>query len=262
MKAGIALAMLAGAASVAVAGPTFFVFQNETAYRFTQNGQIDSFVLSDRLMGSAYAPDGVIRGTSAIPKQNAGWEAYSVNDPMGTPSLTEVSDTNSGPFSSVTYVGNTAYSFNSAGELLTLDFSTLAQTGVVGNIGLGSGNVGSGYDASSDTMYIINKDTDSLYTLGYNTATPTLVGGLGFDWFNGGAEFFNGTLYAVVQEVSSGNLVLGEVSTSTGAFSALRTVATFDPNGAPMQVSLSIVPAPAGLGLLGLAGLAAVRRRR
>ncbi|MFG0242080.1 MAG: hypothetical protein ACF8R9_04755 [Phycisphaerales bacterium JB054] len=261
MKAGVVVAAIAAAAGVAQAEPTFFVFQNEVAHRFTGNGPIDTFSLSDRLMGSALAPDGVIRGTSAIRKQNAGWEAYSVNDPMGTPSLLEISDTNSGPFSSVSYVGDTAYSFDSAGDLLTLDFSTLAQTGTVGNIGLGSGNVGSGYDASSDTMYIINKDTDSLYTLNYNTATPTLVGGLGFDWFNAGAEFFDGKLYAAIQIVSSGELVLGEVNTSTGAFSAIRTVATFDPNGTPMQVSLAIVPAPAGLGLLGAAGLVAMRRR-
>ena len=262
MKAGVVVATIAAAAGVAQAEPTFFVFQNEVAHRFTGNGPIDTFNLSDRLMGSALAPDGVIRGTSAIRKQNAGWEAYSLTDPTGTPSLFEISDSNSGPFSSVSYVGNTAYSFDSAGDLLTLDFSTLAQTGTVGNIGLGSGNVGSGYDASSDTMYIINKDTDSLYTLNYNTATPTLVGGLGFDWFNAGAEFFDGKLYAAIQVVNTGELVLGEVNTSTGAFSAIRTVATFDPNGTPMQVSLAIIPAPAGLGLLGAAGLVAMRRRR
>lgn len=262
VKTKLALAAIAGAAGAVQAGPTFLVFQNEVAHRFTDNGPIDTFTLSDRLMGSALAPDGVIRGTSSIRKQNAGWEAYSLLDPTGTPSLNEISDTNSGPFSSVTYVGNTAYSFDSAGNLLTLDFSTLAETGVVGDIGLGSGNVGSGYDASTDTMYIINKDTDALYTLDYSNASPTLVGGLGLDWFNGGAEFFDGTLYAAVQDVSSGELVVGEINTSTGAFSAIRTVATFDPNGAPMQVSLVVIPAPAGVGLLGAAGLVAMRRRR
>ncbi|MFG0258756.1 MAG: hypothetical protein ACF8LK_00275, partial [Phycisphaerales bacterium JB041] len=79
---------------------------------------------------------------------------------------------------------------------------------------------------------------------------------------NAGAEFFDGKLYAAIQIVSSGELVLGEVNTSTGAFSAIRTVSTFDPNGTPMQVSLAIIPAPAGLGLLGAAGLVAIRRRR
>lgn len=256
------LVLAAGAfGSFAQAEPTFFVFQNEIAHRFTLGGSIDTFSLSDRLMGSALAPDGVIRGTSAIPGAN-GWEAYSVNDPSGTPSLSLISDTNSGPFSFVTYVGGDAYSTNSAGELLRMDPVTLAEQGAVGNMGLGSGNVGAGYDAASDTFYMINKDTNSLYTVDYTTATPTLVGGLGFDWYNGGAEFFGGKLYATVQDPARGLLQLGEVNTSTGEFTLLRTVTTYDPNGNPMQVSVAIIPAPAGLALLGLGGLAATRRRR
>jgi hypothetical protein len=254
--------LLVGSAGAVLAQPTFFVFQNEVAHRFTLNGPIETFTLSDRLMGSALAPDGVIRGTSAIRKQGAGWEAYAVDDPFGTPSLIEVSDTNSGPFSSLTYVGNTAYSFNSPGELLVLDPVDLTEQGVVGDLGLGSGNVGSGYDAVNDVMYMINKDTDSLYTVDYNNATATLVGGLGFDFFNGGAEFFDGTFYATVQDLATGELLLGEVDTSTGAFSVLRSVATFDPNGDPMQVSLAIIPSPGVMGLLGLGGLLAARRRR
>lgn len=248
-------------ASVAAAQPTFFVFQNEIAHRFTLNGQIETFQLSDRLMGSALAPDGVIRGTSALEDAN-GWNAYAVDDPFGTPSLSVISDTNSGPYAFVTYVGDTAYSTNSAGELLIMDPLTLAEQSVVGNMGVGGLNVGAGYDPATDTFYMINKDTDSLYTVDYTNATATLVGNLGFDWFNAGAEFFDGTLYAAVQDLASGNLILGEVDTGTGAFTALRTVAQFDPNGNPMQVSLAIVPAPAGLALLGLGGLVAGRRRR
>jgi hypothetical protein len=256
-----AMAGLASAAGFVQAQPTFFVFQNEIAHRFTLNGSIDTFAVSDRLMGSALAPDGVIRGTSALP-DSGGWNAYALNDPFGTPSLSTISTTNTGPFAFVTYVGNTAYSTNSAGELLIMDPVTLAQQSVVGNMGIGGLNVGAGYDAATDTFYMINKDTNSLYTVDYTNATPTLVGNLGFDWFNAGAEFFNGKLYAAVQQISSGELLLGTVDTSTGAFDTIRTVALFDPNGNPMQVSLAIIPAPATLALAGLGGLLVARRRR
>lgn len=256
------MAVAAGAtAAVAQAEPTFFAFQNETVYRFTLNGTIDNFGVSARLMGSSLAPDGTIRGTSAILHGGA-YPAFSVTDPMGTPSLAQISNVNAGPYAFVTYVGNTCYSVNSAGELLTMDPVTLAEQGAVGDMGLGSGNVGAGYDAANDTFYMINKETNSLYTVNYNNATPALVGGLGLDWFNAGAEFFDGTLYALIQDPSLGLLQLGSINTGTGEFTLLRTVTTYDPNGSPMQVSLAVVPAPAGLALLGLGGVAALRRRR
>ena len=258
----IALAT-AGLAAAAAAEPTFFVFQAETLHRFTLGGSIDTFVQDDRVMGMDVDPNGVLRGTSAQRRNSqSGWEAYSINDPFGSPSLNLLQFDNDGPYAFVEYVGNTCYSTNSDGELLILDSTSLLKQSVVGNMGIGGNNVGAGYDRATDTFYMINKDTNSLYTVDYTNATADLVGDMGFDWFNAGADFWGGKLYATVQDLSRGELILGTINTSTAEFTPLRTVATFDPGGDPVQVSLAITPAPTALALLGIAALGASRRRR
>jgi hypothetical protein len=252
---------LVGAAAAATAQPVFFATGNNTLYRFTLNGSVDTFQLNDKMMSLALDPNGDIVGHSAEINGGQGRESYRLDDPFGTPSLTMLSDQVAGPRATLTFVASQGYAVDEDGMLNTVDGATLVDTGVVGDLGLPTDSNGSGYDPATDTFYLINGTTDSLYSVDYTDASNTLIGSLGIDYLFGGAEFFDGTLYAWVQDTGRQQLVLGSVDTTTGAFTALRAVDSYDPNE-NIFMGLAVVPAPATVGLLAAGALAAVRRRR
>ena len=102
-----------------------------------------------------------------------------------------------------------------------------------------------------------------MWSTSTSIGSTTTVGGLGLDIENAGAEFFNGMLYAAVQNKASGMLEVGTIDVGSGAFSSLYTIDSFpDPNLDRLVVSLAVIPAPSAMALLGLGGLVASRRRR
>ena len=254
-----------GTASAAIAGPTFVAFGNTTMYRFGASGPIDSFTLSDKMMSLTTDPSGRIVGHSAERNTGQMWESYELlGANTNAPSLSMLSDQVPGPRATLSYAQGTGYSAregSGGAELITVDGSTLIDNGLVGNLNIQDGVNGTGYDAVNDVLYGINRDQDVLVTISRNTGNATVVGPLGVDFFNGGAEFYNGTLYAFIQDLGSQTLVFGSIHTGTGAFTAIRTIDTYDPNETTFM-SLALVPAPASLGLLAIGGLAALRRRR
>lgn len=260
------LGVLGACAAASLAEPVFIATANNTMYRFTIGGNIETFTLGDKMMSLAVAPDGRILGHSAERNTGQLWESYELVGALGAnPSLSMLSDQVPGPRPTLSFAGGNAYSTREASdqttEFITVDPSTLVDSGLVGNTGLGRSTNGSGYDPGSDTLYVINGTTDSLYTINRNDGSATLVGVLGMDYFNGGAEFFGGTLYAFVQDTSRQQLVLGSIDTSNGTFTGLRVIDSYDPNDSTF-IGLTVVPAPASLGLLALGGLVAARRRR
>jgi Ca2+-binding RTX toxin-like protein len=260
------LCAFGGLAASAAAQPTFIAFGNETMYRFTLNGAIETFQLSDKMMSLAVAPSGRIFGHSAERNSGQLWESYELVDFLGNnPSLSLLSDQVPGPRPALSFADGTAYGTredaNDTTELITFDTDTLIDDALIGNTGLGRGTNGSGYDPVSDTLYLINRERDGLFSVDRSDGSVTFIGSLGIDYFNGGAEFFDGTLYAWLQDATTNELILGTVDTGTGAFTALRSVAMGDPNDTTFM-SLAVVPAPGALALLGLGGMAAARRRR
>lgn len=259
------LCVLGGAACAAAAQPVFLAVVDTTLYRFTLNGQAETFTLSDKMMSLALAPDGRFLGHSAEKNSGQLWESYELIDPLGTPSLSMLSDQVPGPRPTLSFAEGNAYSTredaNQTTELITVDGNTLVDDALIGNTGLGRSTNGSGYDAANDILYVINGSTDLLYTVDRATGAATPVGGLGLDYFNGGAEFFDGTLYALLQDTSREEFVFGTIDTSSGAFTGLRVVTGYDPAEVHFA-SLAVVPAPATLGLLGAGLLAGARRRR
>lgn len=259
----VALSIAMGAiGSAACAQPVFLAFTNDTLHRFTLNGPIETFQMSDTMMSLARRSDGAFVGHSPMASGEQGRQSYELVDPLGAaPSLNLLSNQIAGPRGTLSFVGSQGYAVGNTDELLTVDFSTLEDTGSVGHMGLPTDSNGSGYDRLNDKLYIINGQNDALYSVNYNDATPTMIGSLGVDYLFGGAEFFGGTLYAFIQDTSRQRFVLGSVNTSTGEFTFLRDVAGYDPND-NVFASLAVVPAPATLGLIGLGGLATLRRRR
>jgi hypothetical protein len=249
--------MLAG---TAVAGPTFYAFQENTLHRVNADTSVDVFTLSGTMISSAVNPAGEIVGVEG--RGQRPHNTYRLNDPLGSPSLVTTGQTMN-PVNSLTFVGNRAFGFdNLTADFVELDPVTLDQINNFGNLGF-PGSVGIGYDSGNDTIYAINRTTDELWAVDYHNATASLVGSLGVDIQNGGAEFFGGTLYLANQNLTTGFYEIGTVNVLTGAYTTLYQLGTFpDPNVQTQFVSLSIIPAPGGVAVLGLAGLAAARRRR
>lgn len=260
-----ALLTALGTATAAVAGPTFVAFGNNTMYRFGATGGIDTFTLSDKMMSLTTAPDGRIVGHSAERNTGQMWESYElVGADTNAPFLSMLSDQVEGPRATLSYAMGTGYSArdgSTGAELITVDDTTLIDNGLIGNLNIQDGINGSGYDAVNDVLYGINRDQDALVTISRTTGNATVVGSLGVDYFNGAAEFHDGVLYAFIQDLNAQMLVFGTVNTTTGAFTAVRTIDTYDANGTTFM-SLALVPAPASLGLLATGGLVAMRRRR
>ncbi len=170
-----------------------------------------------------------------------------------------------GAFSGLEYVGDTLYGTYGAGSGGD-DPSTLAildpLTGNSVDVGLSGIGVinGLAYDPATGTMYAstsqnaLGNGNSWLVTLDLDTGEATIIGDMGIvvgsiefgqngQLFGGGGRFERGNIYTINPDTAEPTL-LGE----TG----LNTVVT----------GLTLLPAPAGIAVLGLAGLLAVRRRR
>lgn len=288
MKKAIALlAATAGLAlgSSALAAPTFIFSVGDQL--FVKTGAVmNQYSLSDTITGMAVAPNGTIYASSASDSTGSGFtELYTLNDVFGTPSLNLVGDFLSFNTTTLSFVGNQLYGFQTGGSLgndhrlVTIDIG--AQTdSVVGQTGIFGQNVGgSAYDPATDRLYTVINGSLPNASLGFiddytvaapNDPTQTIVGQLGAPSVNGGAEFFQGVLYAILQTSGSASglidMTLGTIDTATGEFTAIETVLTdfAAPSGFPgaRSVGFAVIPAPGTAAMLGLAGLLVFRRRR
>jgi hypothetical protein len=250
----------------------FLGTQGNTLYR-TNGATVETFTLSADLTSMAVAPDGTIWGSAYTDADSDTFhELYTLANPLGaSPSLVWQSDFLEDNTPSLTFVGDTLYGIQktpgadpSTAVLVTIDLigQSQALVGETGSMGLG-GN-GTGYDPDTDTFYKIRPGDQGgeLSSVDYAPASgsdpaATVIGPMGLTYMNGGAEFYDGSLYALVQEVGEMELLLGSVDTSTGTFTEMRFIA--DREDAP--VALAVIPEPSTLSLLGVFGLAMLRRR-
>jgi hypothetical protein len=121
------------------------------------------------------------------------------------------------------------------------------------------GSAGAGYDATTNTLYLVGYDDDAVFTVDRDTAVATPLGGLmGIDAYDAGGEFFNDQLFVAVQNGTTNRVEVGTIDLSDGAYSSLLPIAV----GANfVATSLVVVPEPSVLVLFGL-GFASARRRR
>lgn len=261
-----AIVSVLGGMAAAAGAQTFIAFANTTMYRFELNANVETFTMGARMMSLANAPDGSIVGHSPDRLNGNNRESYQLVNPFSAnPMLSLISDAVPGQRPTLSFTDDAAYSTredaNDQTELITVDPNTLIDSGLVGNTGLGRGTNGSGYDPASDTLYVINRERDALFIADQTDGSVDLVGSLNVDYFNGGAEFFDGTLYAWLQLDGTDELVVGTIDTGTGAFTQLQSLGFAEPD-VTTYMSLVVVPAPASAALLGLGGLVALRRRR
>ena len=265
----VSMVLLIGCGA-AFGGPTFFATQGRTLFR-TDGVTSASFTLSDDITGMATAPDGTIWASSRSDDDHDGfYELYKLTDPMGpAPTLTLWDDFLAELTPTLWVIDGTLYGYQHVdgqslanGQMVKIDYISRSQARV-GNTGaIGVPSAGAAYDPVHDVLYAIAGRPDAaLYTVDYHLnggpdPSATEVGPLGVEMRNHGAEFFDGKLYAAVQD-PTGPLKLGWVDTGTGQFNFMFNLA----GPSSRAVGLAVLPEPAALTLLGL-GLAWVGRRR
>ena len=267
MKKGIGI-VLAVCAGSAIAQPTFLASQGTTLLRYTQgDASVSSFSLSAPVISMTTNPSGQIITSSS--NQDAPAQFFTLDNPTGVPSLSYLGDSvGDNMFTSLTYVGNDLYGFfDGSQQLWSIDDATYqgTQLGFIGvnNVTFG----GSAYDEATDTFFALGYNLftfeASVYQIQNYSTSPSgvLIGNTGILADGMSLEFYDGVLYAAMQNRTTGAFELGSIDTTTGAFSLIQTLAdSFSPSGDP--TSLVVIPAP-GAGLFVVAGgLLAARRRR
>jgi hypothetical protein len=255
-------AVLATMAISAYADTVYLASSFETLYRVKLGEDIESWDFPGiKLRGMHYDPGAdQVFGLGDDGGDSAPATVYTLQNPVdGTPALVAYSQL-SHHYGSLTQIGDTFYGFSHA-DLYGVDLSDPAYPveTYVGTTGV-LGAAGAAYDPVSGTLYMMSykEFDDALYTVDPDTAAATLVGYPGIDAYDLGAEWFDGGLFAAVQNGSTGYFEIGEVSAVTGHYSVLTTVAS----GADyVATGLTVIPEPTSLALL-LAGCLGLLRRR
>lgn len=113
-----------------------------------------------------------------------------------------------------------------------------------------------GYDSINNVMYATNSGTDAFYSFNRTTGALTLIGSLGGPTNPNGLAFNrdNGKLYMVDNNTD----LLYTIDVSTGVATAVGSTGT----GNLLGLVYVPVPTPGAASLMGVAGVAALRRRR
>lgn len=254
---------LAAGSTLAGVTPTFLATNGDQLYRY-DGGGVDTFTLSEQIIGMTVDATGNIVGSSPGTAGSVG--LFNLSSPFGSPNLSFVSSTSGNGYTSLSYVGNDLYGFFDGSQRI-FNVDTGADLGPIGVNNTTFG--GSAYDANNDVFYAlgrnINDDSVSLYTVsgfGGGSLSSTLVGSIGVLGDGLSLEFYDGTLYAAIQNIDNGHFELGSLDLGTGSFNFMQTLATsFSAEGDPTSLAI-VVPAPASMALLGMGGLMASRRRR
>ena len=244
-----------GQANAAIALAT----SGETLYRVDlSNGNVETFNLGDEIVSQMVTSTGDVLAFSNT-KSGGQYEVYELTDPTGAaPSLNQIGSRSLEAFGH-SEANGVMYAIRN-GDLYTVDNSSYELT-FVGDTGI-NGTGSTAFDTASGTFYALSSQTDSLYRIdGFDTASPSaaLIGSAGVAFRNQGMEFFDGVLYAAMQNDAGTRMNIGTVDTATGLFTSLVEIET---NGvAPTSLAV-VVPTPGAISLLAVAGVAATRRRR
>jgi hypothetical protein len=208
--------ILTSIATTAKADVTYLASSLETLYRMTPGGSVESRDMAVRLR-AMHRPSttGVLY---VLGDQGGGGPAtvYTLENAVsGTPALEAYANLTQF-YGSLTGIGDEFYAFKT-GDLYTLDLSdpnnpieTLIGTTAI------DATAGAAYDPLNGMLYMLSYATDALYTINPATAAATLVGSVGIDALDFGAEWFEDELYAAVRNAASGLLEIGTVDVTSG----------------------------------------------
>jgi len=257
---------LAGAAAGANAQLTFVGTNGDTLYRST-GGFVESFDLSRNVVGMDVRPNGEV--WASTPDTDGPAEFYMVDNAFSGDASLSLIGASDNVYTSLTFTSNSDLFgfFNGSQQLFDIDPNTLMGE-LIDIVGVNDVTFGgSAYDPDGDVFYALGRDVNTdevfLYSVDDFATAPdaNLIGSTGVFGDGMGLDWFDGQLYAGIQNIDNMHFEAGSLNVGTGEFTLIETLAEdFAPDG--NVTSIVVVPAPAGAALLGLAGVAALRRRR
>ncbi len=246
-------------ASAAVAQPTVFATEGATMYRFQLGGAAQSFDMGDTLIGMTARPDQTLLASSQVDTGQNTPEFYDIFNPLGNPPVLSGTGLQL-PYtvSCLTLANGLVYGVG-GDALYSFDPNNAYAPTLIGPTGLTDVG-GLVYDAGSDSLIVLDNDADALFPLSWvDGSAGAAIGPLGIDSLSSGMEFFNGVLYAAVQNGTSNAFELGTINLNTGAYTTTQAIHA---GAAQATTAVAIIPAPGALAAMGLGLLAGRRRRR
>lgn len=274
------LAIGIGVTSAAQGELVYAVTQNQTLVSFSSN-DVTNIISGAAISGLQIGED--IRGIDFRPSTGELFaigsfsRVYTID--LATGAATEVG---SGPFAPALNGASFGWDFNpvidrirvvsDANQNLVVDPNTGLATEAT-SVFYGAGDVNEGNDpnvvassytnsfagAATTQLYGIDTGLDILVTQANSFGTLTTVGSLGVNLTDDASFDISGTTgiaYATVQNNTLGASTFYMIDLTTGAATQVGSI-----GGGAFIVAMTVVPAPAGLGVLGLGALCATRRR-
>lgn len=262
-------------ASAAAAQPIQFLStDNETLYRGNGFGVSDTFVGADEIRGMSLLENGAMIGgatagdviaLSSPQNVNEDQTVYRVDNAWsGTPMLVSIGTIDlAAAVSDMAFADGRIFGVRNqgvAGTLIIHEFDSSFNVITTYDTGIqliDRGGGGLAYNPGDGLFYLTDPDSDKLwsYDLG---GSANLLGTLNFDLGNNDLAMWNGTLYGAIADLDAGDYRVGAFDMNDGSFSEIVTVGAYLGGG----IGAVVIPGAPTAGLLGLAGLLAVRRRR
>lgn len=267
MQTKLLLGALAGAALSlqAAAGTTYFATNGTTLYRIEEGGSFESFDIGAELNSLSFDSDGRLWGGEINDANgNQSYDLYEILDPFGSLSAVSRGDYLPGRLASLTFGGKSEMLGFDGTNAQLLGIDNLAESWSTVGTPLGGGTLAksSAYDTATDTLYGIRGN--KLYEYANDgTYAPTQIATLTGGETNGpaGGEWYNGQYYHVVNDGS--HMYLYTVDLQSGALTELLNWRVDFQGGVGLAVAdAPAAPTPGAAALLGLGGLAGLRRRR
>lgn len=262
--------MLVAAARLSVAQPVqFLATDGNRLYRGDLAGNVQPFVtLSADIQSLTRVPEGygvpgAVAGdiiATAADATSGAWRVFRLDDPFGTPTLTQIGST-SFSIGSLAFSPQGLFGVNGSASPMRVSSLSMVDFSTVQNFSTGINVAGGGGIASapgSSQFYLTDATNDRLMAWSPG-GTAVAVGGVGFAFSNNGLEYLNGQLYGALRRDSQPTqMSVGTFNLSTGAFTTATTITGILGNG----TGFVTIPSPGAAAVLGLGSLLASRRRR
>ncbi|MBX3323601.1 MAG: hypothetical protein KF757_11485 [Phycisphaeraceae bacterium] len=193
-------------------------------------------------------------------------EFYRVGSNKNTDAPTMVRiGTGNATYNTITYVGERLFGVERQGSLnviVEIDTQSFEKIGEWHNLTQAIG--GMAYNEATDEFVFGDSRTRNFYAVSASDANAEvrLIGHAGMNFGGNGIELFDGRLYGSFIRAGTLDLVMGEISMTTGQITILANLGASTAGAGTSFTVIPTIPSPTGLALLGLGGLAAIRRRR
>jgi hypothetical protein len=279
MNRAISMMIVAGLASVASAADSHYFTQGNRMYVTSDNGASTTLVnltlngaAGPTISSLAFDPSGNLwGGTTTL------GNIYIINPTTGAMTLSPIANlggqTNTFDFRQNGNVLEAIIFTNNGGGNSTMQIRNAATGAVIlAPVSIGEGNPGvpaSGY-LGGNSIFGFGGTNYNLFSFDLTSGAKTLVGNTGITWSQAGGAVYNNQLWLGTrigsynagnggQDHGTSGFRFGTVNTTTGAFTQAFTVPEIAFGGG---FGYAIIPSPGTAALLGLAGIAAGRRRR